>query len=219
MLLSGSINVPEASIYRLSLYHCYLGELLRGGNDGRVTSGRLSEELDLKEETVRRDLSFVGSVGRPGAGYQIGELFAALQDFLGLSDEYPIIRIGSAEMLRALRVVFPPSAYGVKPVAYFSENPEDVGIQIDDLVVQHVTSIPEVVPGLGATVAIIACSPGWVQIVVDLCGKGGIDGALVLTPALLIKRPEGMNITHMRMPCDVKSLACRVRAAGAMARE
>jgi redox-sensing transcriptional repressor len=205
-------KAPEASVYRLSLYHCYLGECIRTGDVGKITSRQLSKELGIKEETVRRDLSFIGGVGRPGAGYDTQVLFDSLTSYLGLSSEYPVTRIGTAQMLSALEVVFPAHAYSVRPVAYYSELPEDAGKVVGELAVQHVTQIPEIDPALGVTVALVACSPGWVQTVLDLLGKTGITGVLLLTPAMKLKVPEGMTISHVRMPCDIKSLACRCRA-------
>ncbi|MHB9002736.1 MAG: winged-helix domain-containing protein [Coriobacteriia bacterium] len=207
-----SNNVPEASVYRLSLYHCYLGECVRTGDVGRITSRQLSQELGIKEETVRRDMSFVGGVGRPGAGYDTQVLFDSLTEFLGLSSEYPIARIGTAQMLSALDVVFPPHAYGVRPVAYYSELPEDAGKFLDDLKIGHITEIPALDPSLEVTVALVACSPGWVQMTLDMLHEAGVMGVLLLTPAIKLDVPEGMTITHVRMPCDIKSLACRCRA-------
>ncbi len=208
---SAKPNIPEASVYRLSLYHCYLGELIRKGGSGRVTSRQLAEELSIKEETVRRDMSFIGSVGRPGAGYDIEGLFGALTEFLGLSDEYPIMKVGTAQMISALRVVFPPHAYGVRPVAFYSELPEDVGKTVDDMPIRHITDIPALDRDLGIDVALVACSPGWVQVTIDLLAQAGITGVLLLTPAIKLNRPEGMQITAVRMPCDIKSLACRCK--------
>lgn len=202
-------RIPEASVYRLSLYHCYLGELLRTGQKGRVTSRQLADELNVKEETVRRDMSFMGGVGRPGAGYEISDLFSALTKFLGLSDEYPIIKVGTAQMLSALSVVFPAQSFGVRPVAYYSELPEDVGKVVHGIAVKHITDIPNMDTSLGVTVALVACSPGWVQMSVDLLSQAGVSGVLLLTPIIKLQRPEGMNVTHVRMPCDIKSLACR----------
>lgn len=202
-------RVPEASVYRLSLYHCYLGELLRTGSDERITSPRLAEALDIKEETVRRDLSFVGGGGRPGSGYDTRVLFDALQRFLSLRDEYPVLKVGTAQMLEALSVVFPAHAYGVDPAAYYSELPQDVGAKVHDIEVRHISDIPKLDPSLGITVALVACSPGFVQLVLNLLAEAGISGVLLLTPALRLDRPEGMTITHVRMPCDIKSLACR----------
>ncbi|MDZ4064291.1 MAG: winged-helix domain-containing protein [Coriobacteriia bacterium] len=204
-------SVPDASVYRLSLYHCYLGEIIRTGGQGRVTSRRLASELGVKEETVRRDMSFVGNVGRPGAGYDIRHLFETLTGFLGLSDEYPVVKVGTAQMLSALEVVFPARSYGVRPVAYYSELEEDVGKTVGDIEVKHVTDLPTMDRNLGVTVALVACSPGWVQMTLDLLAEAGITGVLLLTPATRLNRPEGMIVSHVRMPCDIKSLACRCK--------
>jgi len=207
-------------VYRLSLYHCYLGEVLRvGGTEERITSRELAEELGIREETVRRDMSFIGGVGRPGSGYQTGSLFDALQAFLGLKDEYPVLKVGTAQMLQALKVVFPAHAYGLEPVAHYSELPDDVGVLVDDIPVRHISELPDLDPSLDVTVALVACSPAWVQRTLTMLGDAGIRGVLLLTPAIKLDVPEGMNLTHVRMPCDIKSLACRcqlpVRPSGA----
>ncbi|MHB1340764.1 MAG: winged-helix domain-containing protein [Coriobacteriia bacterium] len=202
-------NAPDATLYRLSLYHCYLGELLRVGAPDRITSRQLADELNIKEETVRRDISFVGDIGRPGAGYEPDILYREFTDFLGLSEEYPIAMIGTARMLDALQVVFPSERYGVRPVALFSELPEDAGEVVGGLSVQHLTEVTRLDPDLGVSVALVACSPGWVQITLDLLMSAGVTGVLLLTPIIRVRKPEGMTVTQLRMPCDIKSLACR----------
>lgn len=204
-------SVPDATVYRLALYHCYLGELLRTGAPERVTSRQLAEELDIKEETVRRDISFVGDIGRPGAGYSPQVLYDEFTRFLGLGAEYPIIKVGSAEMLRALEVVFPPDKYGVRPVAFYSEQPQDVGTTINGIEVKHLTELSRLDPELDVSVALVAVSPSWVQITVDLLAAAGVTGILLLTPAIKVKKPEGVTVTQIRMPCDIKSLACRCK--------
>lgn len=204
-------TAPDATVYRLSLYHCYLGEVLRAEPEAQLTSGSMAAKLDIKDETVRRDISFIGQVGRPGAGYSARNLFDAIQDFLGLKDEYPVIRIGSSEMLQALEMVFPASAYGVRPVAYYSERPEDIGTPIAGIPIQSVADISGLDPDLQVTVALVACGPTWVQVCIDQCAKAGIKGILLLTPALSIDRPEGVTVTQIRMPCDIKSLACKCK--------
>lgn len=207
--MSDSRTAPEATLYRLSLYHCYLGELLRVGAPGRITSRQIAEELSIKEETVRRDISFVGDIGRPGAGYDPVVLYTEFTRFLGLSEEYPVVKVGTASMLEALQVVFPSEQYGMKPVAYFSELPEDAGVEVGGIPVRYLTDIPRLDRALDASVALIACSPGWVQITLDLLSNAGITGVLLLTPIIRLRKPEGMNVTQLRMPCDLKSLACR----------
>lgn len=200
---------PEATLYRLSLYHCYLLELIRVGAPPRITSRQLAEELGVKEETVRRDISFVGEIGRPGAGYEPVVIFDELTRYLGLSDEYPIVMVGTARMLEALQVVFPSEHYGVKPVALFSELPEDSGQVVGGLSIAHLSDITSLDAALGVSVALVACSPGWVQVTVELLAQVGIAGILLLTPVIKLRKPEGVTVTQLRMPCDLKSLACR----------
>jgi redox-sensing transcriptional repressor len=209
--MSDPRTAPDATLYRLSLYHCYLGELIRVGAPERITSRQLAEELNIKEETVRRDISFVGDIGRPGAGYDPIVLYSEFTKFLGLSEEYPIIKVGTTKMLEALQVVFPAERYGIKPVAYYSELPEDSGTEVGGVEVKHLTDIPRLDAGLGVSVALVTCSPGWVQITLDLLSGAGVNGVLLLTPIIRVRRPEGMNVTQLRMPCDLKSLACRCR--------
>jgi redox-sensing transcriptional repressor len=195
------------------LYHCYLGEMLRTGCRGRITSTRIAEDLGIKQETVRRDLSFIGAEGRPGAGYVARKLFDVLQSFLALRDEHPIITVGSVQMLEALAVVFPMHSYGLASVAYYSEHPADAGVELHGVEVRHISEIPELDAGLGATVALVACASEFVQLALDKLAEAGTVGVLLLTPALGLKHPDGMLVTHIRMPCDLKSLAC-MSAAG-----
>ncbi len=97
------------------------------------------------------------------------------------------------------------------PVALYSQNPEDAGEVIDGITVQHVSAIPEIDEQLDVRVALVACSPDWAQAVLDLCAEAGVEGVLMLTPILRLQIPEGINVTQIRMPCDIKSLACRCK--------
>ena len=135
-------SAPDATIYRLSMYHCYLGELLRAQPDATVTSRALAEELGLKEESVRRDISFIGSVGRPGAGYGAAKLHEAIQAFLGLEDLYPVVRIGSAAMLAALEVLFPSEAWGISVAGYFTENAAEAGATAGGIEIHDMARLP-----------------------------------------------------------------------------
>lgn len=199
----------DATVYRLALYHCYLEDLIRRGHPERITSRQLATALDLKEETVRRDIAYVRSGGRPGAGYNTLRLQHSLSEFLGLTEECPIIKVGRAEMLEAISILFPAARYGVRPVACFTEEPEDVGKMVDDLEIRHIADVPKVAPETGAKVAIIATEPEWVQVSVDMLQHAGVTGFLLLTPVAAIEHADTTTIHHIRMPCDIKSLACR----------
>jgi NADH/NAD ratio-sensing transcriptional regulator Rex len=173
----------------------------------RVTSRELADELGLSEETVRHDLKYVNVEGRPGAGYDMAELHEALQDYLELSESHPFAVVGNADLLRGLAVTFPAEHYGMHPVAYFSERPQDVGLEIDGLQVLGVSEAARVLPTLGVTVALVGCAPERVDEVLESLSSAGVGGVLMLTPVLRPVHPEGLSVTYFRMPCALKSLA------------
>ncbi len=213
------IRPPEATLYRLALYDCHLGEMMRSGEEDHViTSADIAGDLGIREATVRRDLSYVAGNGKRGLGYRLYSLREAIGEYLGLREDYPVIRIVTATMLQALELLIPADSYGVSSVAYFSELPEDVGLVVGERPVAHVTELPSLDPGLGAELALVACSKTWLEPVLELLFEAGITGALVLTPKVRLAVPEGMSVRHLRMPCDIKALAhtCTARDRSVM---
>lgn len=202
-----SVNrAPEASMLRLSRYHCFVGELLHSDGVELVTSREMSEQLGVAEETVRRDLSYVEIEGRPGSGYGTVLLYEALESYLGLSESYPFVAVGTPQMLEALTVIFPAAEFGLRPVAYYSVRDEDAGAQVDDIEVRSLADLPSIDPALGASVALVACEPAWVDQVLVLLDAAGIKSVLMLTPTLKTQHPEGVDVSYIRIPCAMKAL-------------
>ena len=133
----------------------------------------------------------------------------AIQGFLGLEDLYPVVRIGTAAMLAALEVLFPAEAWGISVAGYFTENPEEAGATVGGIEIHDMAQLPALAPSLGAEVALVACSPASVQRAIDLCGEAGLHGVLLVTPSMQVSTPAGMRVSQVRIPCDIKSLACR----------
>lgn len=203
------VRAPEASLYRLSLYHCFLLDLVRSDWQGMVTSRLFADSLRIKDETVRRDLSFVGGVGRPGVGYEPAALLDAIQNYLCISSSYPVVVVGPLVVLSALNVIFPAEKYGLRPAAYYSEDPGDAGLEFEGHVIHSITDLSDLDRKSGIGVALVATSPSWVNLALEQLHKAGVSAAVVLTQTLQLKIPEDMEVVHFRMPCDVKTLACQ----------
>jgi len=204
--MSDTARAPQASVLRLSRYHCFVGERLRDAETGRLTSREIAEELGVAEETVRRDLSYVDVEGRPGAGYDPSLLYDALESYLGLSADYPFIAVGSARMLESLAVIFPAEEFGMRMVGCFSESPQDAGTLVDGIEIRPLSEL-SARGAVAASVALVACEPAAVSDALDALHAAGIDSVLMLTPVLRPHHPEGMQVTYFRIPCSLKSLA------------
>jgi redox-sensing transcriptional repressor len=204
--MAQSATISQAALLRLARYHCLLEELLHASHTSGITSREISAELGLTEESVRGDLSHIDITGRPGAGYDVARLHAALAAFLGLSDVSPFIVVGSLPMLEALPLVFPAAEFGMRPVAYFSERVEDVGAVVKGLEVRPLAEIATMPVEHANLVALVACEPDRAdEVLVDL-DAAGIHGVLMLTPRIRPMHPEGMQVTYFRIPCALKSL-------------
>jgi redox-sensing transcriptional repressor len=187
---------------------------MRTNGSERISSLDFSRALGVREETVRRDLSYIGAGGRRGSGYHCETLLSALQEYLGISEAYPVVVVGTLVVFEALRVLFPAESYGLRQAAYFSENPEDVGKEFDGQPVRHTSDLLSLDRSLEIQVALVAVSPAWVNLTLEFLSKAGIRGVLLLTPTLHLERPQGLEIIHFRMPCDLKTLACQAFQGG-----
>jgi len=202
---------PPAVLHRLALYHCLLTDWLLAGKKGAITSKEIASALGLNEVTVRNDLSFINEApGKRGVGYSIDGLRQMLGDFLSLPPFAPVAYIGSAKVIDSLFSFFLVEKYGFISSAFFSEDPNDRGAVINGLEVQPIEAVVSQLSNSDIKVAVVVTHPSWVQHSINLLAEAGIKGILVLTPSVVIEAPEGVHVTQIRIPCDLKSLFHRV---------
>jgi len=207
--MSEAPRASEASMLRLSRYHCFLGAMIGEPSPRPVTSKVIAKELGLSEETVRHDLKHVPIEGRPGSGYDPTALHDALTDYLDLSEGHPYLVVGNVDMLRGLTVTFPAAQFGMRPVGYLSDRPTDVGIDVEGITISQMADAPKLVEEFDVSLALVACAPEAVDSVLERLVAAGVTGVLMLTPVLRPHHPEGLNVTYFRMPCALKSLAAK----------
>ena len=215
--MAHSTSISQSGLLRLARYHCFLEELLQSAPTRSITSREMSSQLGLTEESVRSDLSHVDVKGRPGTGYDVAVLHAALTSFLGLSAPSPFIVVGSLPMLEALPLIFPAAEFGMHPVAYFSHRSQDLGQVVGGLTVGSLADIPALQTEADNVVALVACDPDHVDETLHALSAADIRGVLMLTPRIRATHPEGMHVTYFRIPCALKSLAGSVHLASAPA--
>ena len=75
-------SVPKATLQR---YPIYLKALRKLKNSGvtRIMSKELSEYVAIESTTIRRDFSFLGSLGKQGYGYDVDRLIEIFNEQLG----------------------------------------------------------------------------------------------------------------------------------------
>ena len=85
-------RIPEATVARLPVYLQILVEQSEGGIDN-VSSEGLAELAGVNAAKVRKDLSYLGSYGTRGVGYEVEYLVFQIRRELGLDHEWPVVEL------------------------------------------------------------------------------------------------------------------------------
>src|SRR5690625_264615 len=86
--------VPESSVARVAVW---LGALdVLGDRGGRtVSSEQLAEIAGVSAAKLRKDLSYLGSNGIRGVGYNVSHLMKCIGEALGLTSIWPTVVISA----------------------------------------------------------------------------------------------------------------------------
>src|SRR5687767_15060292 len=133
-------KIAESTVRRLSLYLRFLEEFEEQGAT-TVSSEILASRGGTTSAQVRKDLSFFGSFGKRGLGYQVPELKTRLRDILGLDRRYRVVVIGAGKIGSALVQYGGFGARGFDLVAIYDNDPAKDGRQWNGLVVRHVREL------------------------------------------------------------------------------
>jgi redox-sensing transcriptional repressor len=94
-------RIADSTVRRLSLYLRFLEEFENAGLT-TVSSDELAARGGTTSAQVRKDLSFFGSFGKRGLGYQVAELTQSMRRILGLERDWRVIIVGIGKIGSAL---------------------------------------------------------------------------------------------------------------------
>src|SRR5687767_8643149 len=94
-------GIPEATVARLPLYLRSLVDMLDRGLQ-TVSSESLADAAGVNSAKVRKDLSYLGSYGTRGVGYDVEYLIFQISRELGLTQDWNCVIVGVGNLGRAL---------------------------------------------------------------------------------------------------------------------
>jgi redox-sensing transcriptional repressor len=154
---------------------------------------------------LRKDLSFFGSFGTRGRGYQVDALARELRSILGLERRWPVILVGAGRIGRALFGYRDLQKQGFDIVAVYDRDPAKVGAEWNGLVVQPESELERGVRG-GVQIAIVAVPAESAQIVVDRLVAAGVRAILNFAPTKL-RVPEHVAVKTVDMALELEALS------------
>src|SRR3954471_10229397 len=119
-------RIPQATVARLPVY---LRSLLEAAEakTATVSSERLAELAGVNAAKVRKDLSYLGSYGTRGVGYDVEYLLYQISRELGLTQDWPVVIVGVGNLGHALANYRGFSAPAFRIGALFDADPAKVG--------------------------------------------------------------------------------------------
>jgi len=200
-------RIADSTVRRLSLYLRFLEEFENAGLT-TVSSEELAARGGTTSAQVRKDLSFFGSFGKRGLGYQVGELTQRMRRILGLERDWRVVIVGIGKIGSALAQYEGFQQRGFRVVGLYDTDPAKVGREVDGLRVRPIESLAEDNRERPVDIAVIAVPAAAAQRVVDQVVAAGITGVMSFAPIQLhVPADVTLNTVNMAMELERLSFA------------
>jgi redox-sensing transcriptional repressor len=198
-------KIPEATVARLPLY---LRSLVGEADDGiaTISSERLAELSGVNAAKVRKDLSYLGSYGTRGVGYDVEYLLFQMSRELGLTNDWPVLIVGLGNLGHALANYAGFGHRGFPVSALVDVDESVVGTDINGITVSHLDDLPDLVPALDIAIGIIATPAHAAQKVTDRLVEAGVSSVLNFAPTILTV-PEEVSVRKVDLAVELQILS------------
>ena len=198
-------RIPEATVLRLPVYLRSLYDLV---NDhvANVSSERLAELAGVNAAKVRKDLSYLGSYGTRGVGYDVDYLLYQMNRELGLTREWPIVIVGAGNLGRALANYAGFDERGYPVAALLDIDVDKVGRDVNGVVVRHVDELDAIVGPRGTSIGVIATPAHAAQDAADRLVRVGVQSILNFAPVVL-SVPRGVTVRKVDLAVELQILS------------
>jgi redox-sensing transcriptional repressor len=198
-------RIPEATVARLPLYYRALVEVGER-SVGTISSERLAELAGVNAAKVRKDLSYLGSYGTRGVGYDVEYLLHEISRELGLTRDWPVAIVGIGNLGRALANYKGFGARGFRVVALIDADPALVGKRVGELEVESIEDLGRIVADRSIAIAILATPAAAAQEVSDRLVAAGVTSILNFAPAVCAV-PDGVSMRKVDLAIELQILS------------
>lgn len=198
-------SIPEATVARLPVYlRCLIDMAERGTHT--VSSEQLADAAGVNSAKVRKDLSYLGSYGTRGVGYDVEYLIYQVRRELGLEQDWPVAIVGIGNLGHALANYKGFAERGFRIVALLDGDAGKVGEQLGKLTVEHIDDLDRIVKDEQVAIGVIATPAGAAQEVCDRLVAAGVNSILNFAPAHL-QVPEGVFLRKVDLSTELQILS------------
>ncbi|HQW66138.1 MAG TPA: redox-sensing transcriptional repressor Rex [Gemmatimonadales bacterium] len=198
-------KIADSTVRRLAIYLRFLEEFEQQGAD-TLSSEALATRAGTTSAQVRKDLSFFGSFGKRGLGYDVHALAGELREILGLNRRYRVVMVGAGRLASALVQYSGFHARGFDIVAVLEKDPAKIGQRWGEVHVQDVARLEKVVREESVDLAVLVTPADPAQALVDRLVSAGVTAILNFAP-LQLHVPEGVEVKNVNLAVELETLS------------
>ncbi len=178
-----------------------------------VASEELAHRAGVNAAQVRKDLSYLGSFGRRGVGYDVRHLSERIAAAMGLTRERAFIIVGVGKLGSALLGYDGFRSKGFRPAGAFDVDSAKVGLHIGGVTVRPTDDLTSFVQAEKTEIGLITVPAPYAQKVADQLVEAGIKAILNFAP-LIIKVPTQIQIRQVELSSEMEVLAHYLNSQG-----
>ena len=198
-------RIPEATVTRLPVYLRILNELGEESVD-HVSSDRLAELAGVNAAKVRKDLSYLGSYGTRGVGYEVSYLVYQIQRELGLNHDWPVVIVGAGNLGQALSGYGGFGQRGFPVAGVVDVDDSKIGSVIGGVRVRHIDELPQIVASRNVSIGVVAVPAAGAQDAADRLVRAGVTSILNFAPVVL-SVPRGISVRKVDLALELQILS------------
>jgi redox-sensing transcriptional repressor len=198
-------RIPDATVARLPVYLRILGEQGDEGVDS-ISSERLAELAGVNAAKVRKDLSYLGSYGTRGVGYEVAYLVYQVRRELGLTHDWPVVIVGAGNLGQALAGYDGFGSRGFPVAAIVDIDPAKVGSVFAGTRVRHIDELTQIVQSKRINIGVVATPAVAAQDAADRLVAAGVTSILNFAPIVLTV-PRAIEVRKVDLAVELQILS------------
>ena len=198
-------RIPDATVSRLPVYLRILGEQGEEGVDS-ISSDRLAELAGVNAAKVRKDLSYLGSYGTRGVGYEVAYLVYQIRRELGLTHDWPVVIVGAGNLGQALAGYAGFSERGFPVAGVVDVDESKVGSVLGGVRVRHIDELPQIVQTRRVNIGVVATPAHAAQDAADRLVAAGVTSILNFAPVVLAV-PRAVEVRKVDLAVELQILS------------
>ena len=159
-------RIPEATVARLPEYLRLLTESLDAGI-ANVSSEELADLAGVNAAKVRKDLSYLGTYGVRGVGYDVEYLVYQVRRELGLDHDWPVVIVGAGNLGQALAGYGGFRDRGFPVAGVVDVDDMKIGTMVGGIEVRPLADLLDIVRRAHVSIGVVATPPGAAQEAAD----------------------------------------------------